>query len=55
VIEAPRRTWFGGAFSSGGGGSVELKIAMALLIAALMILPAVAVIRRSIERNRDRD
>jgi hypothetical protein len=34
---------------------VELKIALALLIAALMILPAVAVVRRRIERGRDRD
>jgi hypothetical protein len=34
---------------------VEVKIAMALLIAALMILPAVAVVRSRIERGRRDD
>ena len=34
---------------------MEVKIALALLIAALMILPAVAVVRRRIERGRRRD
>jgi hypothetical protein len=34
---------------------MEVKIALALLIAALMILPAVAVVRNRIQRGRHRD
>jgi hypothetical protein len=34
---------------------MEVKIALALLIAALMILPAVAVIRNRVQRGRRRD
>jgi hypothetical protein len=34
---------------------MELKIALALLIAALMILPAVAVARSRMQRGRKRD
>jgi hypothetical protein len=34
---------------------VEVKIALALLIAALMILPAVAVVRNRLQRGRDRN
>jgi hypothetical protein len=33
---------------------MEVKIALALLIAALMILPAIAVIRVKLQRGRDR-
>ena len=34
---------------------MEVKIALALLIAALMILPAVAVVRNKVQRGRRRD
>jgi hypothetical protein len=34
---------------------MEVKIALALLIAALMILPAAAVVRHRVQRGRDRD
>ena len=34
---------------------MEVKIALALLIAALMILPVVAVVRHRVQRGRDRD
>ena len=34
---------------------MDLKIALALLIAALMILPAVAVVRNKVQRGRRRD
>jgi hypothetical protein len=33
---------------------VEVKIALALVIAALMILPAIAVIRTRLHRGRER-
>jgi hypothetical protein len=34
---------------------MQTKIALALMIAALMIVPAIAVIRIRLQRGRDRD
>jgi len=34
---------------------MEIKIALALIIAALMVLPAVAVVRNRLQRGRRRE